>query len=84
MQLSHAIPDGVDYFFDSIGGAILDSCIPHVKRYGYICVNGAISGYNGNSLVFKNWDQVIFNRITLKGPCLTAIHHLRLMQRSTS
>lgn len=38
-----------------------------VKRYGYICVCGAISGYHGEGFQYPNWGQVVYNRLTLRG-----------------
>jgi NADPH-dependent curcumin reductase CurA len=58
----------VDVYFDNVGGEILDLMFTRVKRFGRISVCGAISEYNSSSPPgFKNWFEVISNRMTIKG-----------------
>lgn len=63
-----AKPSYVDCYFDNVGGAILNTCLPLIKRNGCIAACGAISGYNDPSqTVLSNWSEIIINRITVQG-----------------
>jgi NADPH-dependent curcumin reductase CurA len=44
--LEKAAPDGVDVFFDNVGGEQLEAAIGRMNRNGRIAICGAISGYN--------------------------------------
>ena len=45
-QLSDACPDGVDVYFENIGGRVLDAVIPILNRGARISISGYISLYN--------------------------------------
>ncbi len=38
-------PDGIDVFFDNVGGAILDAGLAHIRRHARVVLCGAISQY---------------------------------------
>jgi NADPH-dependent curcumin reductase CurA len=44
--LAKECPDGIDYYFDNVGGSTLDAAITAMKPKGKIVVCGAISQYN--------------------------------------
>ena len=44
--LASALPDGVDVYFENVGGAISDEVFKHLNRFARIPVCGAISSYN--------------------------------------
>lgn len=48
--LKKACPDGVDVFFDSVGGEILDTVLTRLNRSGRIVLCGAISQINESEL----------------------------------
>lgn len=45
-QLREAAPDGIDVYFDNVGGDHLEAAIFAFNRFGRAAVCGAISGYN--------------------------------------
>ncbi len=44
--LREACPDGIDLFFDNVGGEILDACLAQLALRGRIVLCGAIATYN--------------------------------------
>lgn len=44
--LAETCPDGVDVFFDNVGGPILDAVLGRIAMHGRVVLCGAISGYN--------------------------------------
>src|SRR6266567_7742931 len=45
--LKAAAPDGIDVYFDNVGGDILEACLPQMNNHGRIACCGAISQYDG-------------------------------------
>ncbi|WP_214324381.1 NADP-dependent oxidoreductase [Nonomuraea sediminis] len=68
-QLAAAAPDGVDVYFDNVGGDHLQAAIGQMKRFGRIALCGAISGYNTTSPPPgpDNLPLAIGKRLTLRG-----------------
>ncbi|AQM41431.1 MULTISPECIES: NADP-dependent oxidoreductase [Staphylococcus] len=49
-QLAQAVPDGVDVYFENVGGHIADEVMKHLNQFARIPVCGAISGYNDKGI----------------------------------
>jgi NADPH-dependent curcumin reductase CurA len=45
-RLRELCPDGIDVYFDNVGGAILDTCLGQLAMKGRVVCCGAISAYN--------------------------------------
>ncbi|MFN0186607.1 MAG: NADP-dependent oxidoreductase [Aquabacterium sp.] len=45
--LKAAAPDGIDVYFDNVGGDILEACLFRMKQGGRIACCGAVSQYDG-------------------------------------
>ncbi len=46
-KLKAAVPDGVDIYFENVGGAVFDAVWPLLNIHARIPVCGLVSGYNG-------------------------------------
>ena len=72
-QLGQAVPDGIDIYFENVGGKVLDAVIPNLNPKSRIPVCGLISQYNATALPEgpdrMNWflGQVLRKRITVQG-----------------
>jgi NADPH-dependent curcumin reductase CurA len=68
-QLNLAAPDGIDVYYDNVGGETLEGALSALRLHGRIIACGSISGYNeekrrpGPSNLF----QIIAKRLTMKG-----------------
>lgn len=48
--IAKACPDGIDIYFDNVGGEISDAVLAHINKHARIPVCGAISLYNETSV----------------------------------
>ena len=44
--LKQAAPDGIDVYFDNVGGEHLDAALARLRLFGRVALCGAIAGYN--------------------------------------
>jgi NADPH-dependent curcumin reductase len=65
--LAAATPNGIDGYFDNVGGAVLDNVLKRMNAFGRIAVCGLISSYNGEPMVIQNFRSVLINRLTVRG-----------------
>ncbi len=45
-RLAAFCPNGIDVFFDNVGGGILEAALAQLARHARVVICGAISGYN--------------------------------------
>lgn len=64
-----AAPEGVDVYFDGVGGAMLDAMLNSMNTFGRIVCCGMISGYNDadNAPPLRNAWQIVTRELELKG-----------------
>ena len=62
-------PQGVDVYFDNVGGEILDHVLARINRKARIVICGAISQYNNTAPVQgpKNYLSLLVNRARMEG-----------------
>src|SRR6267142_2038448 len=46
-RLAAACPDGIDVYFENVGGAIWDTVLPLLNEFARVPVSGLIAQYNG-------------------------------------
>lgn len=49
-QLAAATGDGIDVYFENVGGKVWDAVLPRMNEYGRVPVCGLVSGYNATAL----------------------------------
>jgi NADPH-dependent curcumin reductase CurA len=78
-RLAEAAPDGIDVYFDNVGGEHLEAAIGSLRRYGRVAMCGAISGYNATEPPPgpRNLALAIGKRLTLRGFIVGDHGHLR-------
>jgi len=63
-----ACPDGVDVFFDNVGGEILDHALANLARNARVVICGAISQYNQTKPAGpSNYLSLLVNRARMEG-----------------
>lgn len=66
-DLRAATPDGIDGYFDNVGGATLDAVLRRMNAFGRIAVCGLISSYDGQPMPLQNFRSVLVNRLRVEG-----------------
>jgi NADPH-dependent curcumin reductase CurA len=65
--LKEATPDGIDGYFENVGGMILDAVLLRMNAFGRIAMCGMIAGYNGAPTPMQNPALILVNRLKVQG-----------------
>ena len=68
-RLRDLAPDGVDVFFDNVGGEILDHVLARLAPHARVVISGAISQYNASETPLgpANYMQLLVRRASMTG-----------------
>ena len=66
--LASACPNGIDVYFDNVGGEILDACLKLMNLKGRISTCGLISQYNAIEAIGPaNYAMILMQRLRVEG-----------------
>ncbi len=79
--LKTGAPNGIDVYFDNVGGSHLEAAIDNMRRYGRITCCGSIANYNAieQSPGLRNYWEITARELTLRGFIVTS--HTELQTR---
>jgi hypothetical protein len=68
-QLARHSPDGIDVYFDNVGGDHLEAALTHMRDFGRLALCGAISAYNDETASPgpRNVSLAITRRLKMRG-----------------
>ena len=65
--LKTVCPDGIDGYFENVGGMVMDAVLLRTNAFARIAVCGMIAGYNGAPLPMTNPALILINRMKVEG-----------------
>jgi len=65
--LKEACPDGIDGYFENVGGWIMDAVMLRMNAFGRIALCGMIAGYDGQPLPMANPALMLISRLKVEG-----------------
>lgn len=67
-DLAAAAPQGIDVYFDNVGGEVLDTVLEQLNAFARVPLCGLISQYNVTEPYrIRNYGSFLINRVTLQG-----------------
>jgi len=68
-ELRAAAPDGIDVYFDNVGGEVLNAALANLAMHARVVICGAISQYNADAVVPgpSNYLSLLVRRATMEG-----------------
>lgn len=67
--LTRLAPDGLDIYFDNVGGPQLQAAFEHMRMHGRIVCCGSVSGYNsaGDPTSLTGLRRIVTSRLSIRG-----------------
>ena len=65
--LKEACPDGIDGYFENVGGMVLDAVLPRMNDFGRIALCGMIAGYDGRPMPMSHPALILTSRLKIQG-----------------
>jgi len=66
-DLKAATPDGVDGYFENVGGEVLDATLSRMNAFGRIALCGMISGYDSAPVPLRHPGLMLTQRLLVQG-----------------
>jgi NADPH-dependent curcumin reductase CurA len=71
-KLKEACPDGIDVYFENVGGEVFEAVFPHLNAFARVPVCGLIAQYNDTAPSVPKWApslmrSVLTKRLTIRG-----------------
>ncbi|MFZ5789861.1 MAG: NADP-dependent oxidoreductase [Pseudomonadota bacterium] len=66
-ELKRLCPDGIDVYFENVGGKHLEAALENMKVHGRIVMCGMIAGYNERTPGPPNLMRIVRRRLTVQG-----------------
>jgi NADPH-dependent curcumin reductase CurA len=68
-EVNRLCPEGVDIYFDNVGGTISDGVISRMNNYGRVVVCGSIADYNDTAVSFgpRLLPLVVYKKLLIQG-----------------
>ena len=60
-------PDGIDGYFENVGGMVLDAVLPRMNDFGRIALCGMIAGYDGRPMPMSYPALILSSRLKIQG-----------------
>ena len=65
--LKQACPNGIDGYFENVGGYLLDAVLLRANAFARVALCGMIAGYDGAPLPLQNPALILINRVKIEG-----------------
>ena len=65
--LKEAAPNGIDGYFENVGGMVLDAVMLRANAFSRIAMCGMIAGYNGEPIPMSYPQLILTNRMRVEG-----------------
>ena len=65
--LKEACPNGIDGYFENVGGYIFDAVLLRTNAFARVALCGMIAGYDGQPLPLANPALILINRLKIEG-----------------
>jgi NADPH-dependent curcumin reductase CurA len=65
--LKEACPNGIDGYFENVGGMVMDAVLLRMNAHGRIALCGMIAGYDGQPIPMAYPQLLLTNRLLLQG-----------------
>ena len=60
-------PNGIDGYFENVGGMVMDAVMPLMNAFGRIALCGMIAGYNGKPMPMSYPALILMSRLRIQG-----------------